>query len=329
VKKITKQIKWLSIAGVGLLISAEIYARFVLGLGNPVLYETSSVYGYRAIPNQNVRRFGNRIFYNAQGLRSEPISPNPVPGTVRVLCIGDSITFGGAQTDQAKTYPYQLQELLNREGSKTFEVLNASAGGWAIENEEAYLRQKGIYRSKIVVLELGSHDLFQPKASGEIVGKSVNFPKKNPLFALEEGFYRYFIPRFLPDLQVGEANLQSAPTEKDLNRNMATFVRIANLVKARKAQLIVILVEQPDELEPKSALANFSKKVIANQARDLNIPYKNLQEDFRLAGNNKLFRDGLHPNAAGNKVMAEAVAKLIQTNFKTSKNVKFYIYNYY
>lgn len=319
-KEINKKIKWLFIASVILLVPAEISARFFLGLGDPMLFQTSPVYGYSPQPNQSVRRIGNKIFYNAQGLRSEPISTNPTPGTVRVLCIGDSITFGGVQTDQAETYPYQLQDILKRKTSRNFEVLNASAGGWAIENEEAYLRQQGIYRSQIVVLELGSHDLFQPKNNGEQVGHSVNYPVRKPLFALEEGFSRYLIPRYFPNLQPHEANLQATPSEKDLKRNIASFIRIANLVKARKAQLIVILVEQPSPLEPKNALGNYSKKLLANEARQLNIPYKNLQKDFQLAGGNKLFRDGLHPNSEGNKVMAIAVAELIKDSLKLAKS---------
>lgn len=310
-KEIKQKIKWLFITGVLLLGATEISARYVLGLGDPPLYEASPIYGYRAKPNQDVRRFGNRIFYNAQGLRSEPIATLPKPGTIRVLCIGDSITFGGVQVDQAQTYPYQLQTILNQNATN-FEVINASTGGWAIENESAYLRHEGIYLSKIVVLELGSHDLFQPKSPSELVG-TVNFPNRKPILALEEGFFRYLIPKVavnLPFFQ--EPNLQANPTKKDLERNLGSFLRIASYVKSQQAQLIVILVEQPEEFEPKSTLANYSKELLAQKTRELNIPYKNLRQDFRLSGGSKLFRDGIHPNSEGNKVMALAVAELIK-----------------
>lgn len=314
-KEINKKIKLLFITCIMIVLPAEISSRLFLGLGDPMLFESSPVYGYRPLPNQNIRRIGNRIFYNAQGLRSEPISTYPKPGTIRILCIGDSITFGGVQTDQAETYPYQLQTILNRQGNK-FEVLNASAGGWAIENEEAYLRQEGIYQSSFVVLELGSHDLFQPKNPGEL--GTINYPTSKPILALQEGFFRYLLPKF-PNLQSQEANLQNVFTEKALKRNLASFNRIANIVKANKAQLIVILVEQPDKLEPKNVLANYSKKAIALEAKKQNVPYKNLGEYFRLAGDEKLFRDVLHPNPAGNKVMAIATAELIQNTLKMDK----------
>jgi lysophospholipase L1-like esterase len=320
-KKVTQKIKCISIVGVALAISAEIAARTVWGLGQPVLYESSQAYGYRPLPNQDILRFGNRIFYNAEGLRSEPISTNPRPGTIRVLCVGDSITYGGVQTDQLETYPYQLQNLLNHQGSEVFEVLNVSAGGWAIENEEAYLRQHGIYGSQIVILQLGSHDLFQPKASSELVGQSASYPSKKPLLALEEGLFRYVLPKFFKNLRFVEPNVQTKLSKQNLNRNIASFVRIANFVKDREAQLVLILVEQPNEMEPKSGLANYSKELLARKAKELNIPYKNLQEDFRKAGNQKLFRDSIHPNPKGNKVMAEVVKNMIQNIVNKSKIV--------
>lgn len=321
----TKKGKWfsitfpaISIPCLGLLLSIETSARLTMGLGDPVLYETSSVYGYRPLPNQNIRRFGNRIFFNAEGLRSEEISTNPVSGTIRVLCVGDSITYGGSQTDQVETYPYQLQELLKRDSSVAVEVLNASAMGWALENQEAYLRKQGIYNSKIVVLQLGTHDLFQPKSSSTIVGQSVSFPAKKPLFAIEEGFSRYFIPKFFPNWQVGTYKLEFAPTKEDVKHNIASFVRIANFIKSKKAKLVLILIEQPEELEPKDELVTFGKKLIADKAKKLNIPYMNLREDFRLAGGSKLFHDGLHPNPKGNRVIAKSVAKWVMSNSKTS-----------
>lgn len=306
---------------IALLVSAEVGARVGLGLGDPLLYETGPDYSYRVAPDQDLQRFGNRVFYNGEGLRSGPIDPQPSSGTTRILCIGDSITYGGAQTDQTETYPYQLQSILNRQDSQKFQVLNASAGGWGIANVEGYLRQEGIYHSQIVVLELGSHDLFQPKASSDLVGHSVSFPDHKPLLALQEGIVRYFIPRFLPGLTAPEPNLQAAPTQQDLERNLASLESIAELVKARRAKLIILLVEQPQGLEPQTALATLSKKKLAHKAKDLNLLYANSKQAFDQAGSHELFRDGLHPNSQGNSVMARVVAKQILNDIEVANGI--------
>ena len=320
-----KKHKWffgLFIASTTLLVSAELFAWLAFGLGNPPLYESSSDYGYRALPNQNLRRFGNRIFYNAEGLRSEPITTKPAPGTIRVLCVGDSITYGGTQTDQALTYPYQLQKILNRNNSTRFEVLNASAGGWAIANQEAYLRRFGIYNSHFVVLQMASHDLFQPKTSGSMVGKLANFPNRKPFSALEEGFFRYFLPRYLPSLQPApDPGVKTLPSKKDLDRNIASLFTINNLVKQQKGQLVVFLIEQPSEFEPKDALTSLGKQVLSQKVKELNLPYISLKEDFRQNGDKKLFYDPIHPNPDGNKVMAKAVERLIRGEVKIANDM--------
>jgi lysophospholipase L1-like esterase len=58
---------------------------------------------------------------NSMGFRGPEIALNPAPGTVRIVCLGDSITFGhGVADDQC--YPAVLQKVLASHGS--FEVIN-------------------------------------------------------------------------------------------------------------------------------------------------------------------------------------------------------------
>ena len=40
------------------------------GLGKPVIYESSRIYGYKIKPNQNITRLGNKIIINNLGMRS-------------------------------------------------------------------------------------------------------------------------------------------------------------------------------------------------------------------------------------------------------------------
>ena len=64
--------KWFrrSLWTVGVLLLLEIVARFVFGLGELPLYREHHAYEYFYKPNQEVYRFGNRIFTNSYGMRS-------------------------------------------------------------------------------------------------------------------------------------------------------------------------------------------------------------------------------------------------------------------
>lgn len=116
--------KWFLVL-VSLLITAEVALRFY-GFGRPLLYEQTD-YGYRVKPGQDIKRFGNQLYYNKQGLRSGEMEHLDVRQH-RVLCLGDSITYGGVQADQTQTYPELLASTLRKRDHQV-SVLNASAGG--------------------------------------------------------------------------------------------------------------------------------------------------------------------------------------------------------
>jgi lysophospholipase L1-like esterase len=84
--------------------------------------------------------FDTPVRINREGLRGPEIGPK-APGTLRVLALGDSFTFGvGAKEGQ--TFPARLQSLL-RGGGRPAEVLNAGAPGFGVPDEAAWFRRWG------------------------------------------------------------------------------------------------------------------------------------------------------------------------------------------
>lgn len=304
---------WIAVAMfAGLLLALELAARWA-GLGKPLLYEKTA-YGYRVVPGQTLERFGHRLSYNDYGMRSESVAARPDPGVLRVLCVGDSITFGSAATDQAQTYPYQLQALLERQGEGArYEVLNISAGGWAMENEEGWLLEHGVYGSQAVVLQVATHDLFQDKAGSEVVGTHASFPERAPLLALQELMVRYVLPRISQRLKLRDpGEVLYHHDRDDVARTMATLERIARLVRSQGAELFVLFVEQPKGYEPDDELTRYGKARLHAKVEELAIPLILTAAAMEAAGGTRAFFDGLHPNSLGNGVMAQqAAARLI------------------
>lgn len=335
-----KKIKYI-VSGVilGFLVT-DILLRLTLGLGSPPIFEVSDDYGYRFKPSQDIKRFGNRIYFNSKGLRSEEISEKPKEGVRRILCIGDSITYGGWFTDQKDTYSYLLQELLNTDNKYHFEVLNASAPGWGIGNEEDYLKAHGIYNSQIVVLQIMIDDLFGTKSSGYLVGRSPSYPDQKPLFALQEIsqilFYRYRhyfqvdSRKQYPDTQDGATLDDSSGhslislsklkprvntvTEINLFNNLISISKIKNLVEKNNAELIVIMLEPCDELESHYDLNALAKSMLEMTLSELKVSYIDLKEKSSLCKEKNAFYDKIHPNYSGNKIIAENIAEIIMDN---------------
>jgi lysophospholipase L1-like esterase len=97
--------------------------------------------------------FTNRVAIDREGMRGPAIAPRDpgtLRGTLRILALGDSFTFGvGAEAGE--TYPARLQEMLRARGLRA-EVLNAGAPGYGVPDEAAWFARWGKPLAPDVVL---------------------------------------------------------------------------------------------------------------------------------------------------------------------------------
>jgi lysophospholipase L1-like esterase len=96
---------------------------------------------------------------NEVGLRDYEIRDD---GSVRILALGDSCTWGWAVA-QSETYPSVLQALLNgRPGSTTYRVINAGLPGYSSYQGLVYLREFGLsFNPAIVIIGFGFNDAYR------------------------------------------------------------------------------------------------------------------------------------------------------------------------
>src|SRR5215203_732744 len=131
------------------LLAAELAVR--LSRPQPVmvvsrgLYEPDPPRRYRLQPGftgslTNRVEFDTKVSINQAGLRGPEVGAK-APGTLRLLALGDSFTFGvGAQARE--TYPARLEEILRSRGVRA-EVLNAGAPGFSVPDETAWFQRWG------------------------------------------------------------------------------------------------------------------------------------------------------------------------------------------
>lgn len=304
--------------GVLLLAAAELVAAH-LGFGKPVLYEATD-YGYRVKPNQHLVRVGNRIDYNAFGMRSENIDAEPHADVVRILCIGDSITNGGAPTDQPDTYPAQLGRLLGAIGIRA-EVLNVSAAGWAPENELGWLREHGLMGAKFVVLQVATHDLFQDMTPASTLDAHPAFPTRDPPWALAEIFGRYLLPRLWPGARAGDPGTQTlARTPERARAGVDSIERAVGLIVRNHATPIVMQIPQPVGLEPQDQVTQEARAWLRGRMKALDVTVVDFSDRMEEQGAVALYRDAFHPNALGNRVMAVGALEALRKHFPPPSN---------
>ncbi|OGX45636.1 MAG: hypothetical protein A3G38_04090 [Omnitrophica WOR_2 bacterium RIFCSPLOWO2_12_FULL_51_8] len=137
--------------------------------GNPHIFRSPQVrhiptpYGYKPEPNQHGSYTLNKLVtVNSSGFRDtrEWIVPKPT-GSYRIIIVGDSFTFGnGVNTEER--FSNLLDKYLQKNHGQV-EVLNASAGGWNLNNEFFFFNTEGLsYEPDALVLAFFPNDWMSP-----------------------------------------------------------------------------------------------------------------------------------------------------------------------
>lgn len=155
---------------VALAIAVEVWVRLSWDpkRGSPGLFLSDPARGQRLAPNYDGWFAGVPVRVNSLGLRDDrEYRLDKAPNTVRILVLGDSVTFGhGAITEN--TYPRLLEQLLRTWRSDVdWQVWNAGVPGYNTSQELSHLLEVGpAFQPDLVVVGFYENDLIgnQPVA---------------------------------------------------------------------------------------------------------------------------------------------------------------------
>jgi len=290
------------------LIVFEVMLRTVLGLGHPLLYQFDADCGYLPKPNQHLRRFFCINDINQFAMRSPSIQPRKPKDEFRIFFLGDSVLFGTTHVDQSKICTSILQRELPGQLHRPVEVLNASAGGWAVPNEVGYLHSRGTFNADLVVMVLNTYDIVQP-FNDLIPGEVVELPTRNPPTAIGEVWSRYVKPRLFHVTTADRGS--SEPVVPD--QKAAAASTLEWLEKARQqceasgARFAIIYTPVVGaDFHPLPALLPLRNQ-LGDWAQSKDVPILDMTEEDSKHPGKEVFFDIVHLNPLGQEVMARAV----------------------
>ena len=299
-----------TIVNVGVLIvvvvGIELVLRIGLGFCDALLYQPSDKYEYIAQPNQNRLRFGVRLMTNSYSQRSE----EPDSTKTIVLGLGDSVLFGGSWMDQDSL----ATTLFSKETG--MQMLNISCGSWGPDNCVAYLKEKGTFGAKAMLLLCSSHDAFDSMSFAPVVGVLPNYPMKQYSFAIWEAIDRYLIPYFNsmthtrkyadPDAVVEKlaANRQVVQKSKHFVKGFDALKHIADSLGI---PMYVYLHAEEGELEQRRY--NDMGQQILLWADTANVRLiDGIKEGERL----DMYHDAIHLNNKGQRHLADVLQRVVK-----------------
>lgn len=302
----------------------------------PFTYDKESF--YRLIPNISMDYYGVKININSFGFRGEEFNLEKDRNTYRILCLGDSVTFG-FRLPIEQTFPFLLCEGLNKDGTEGiyYEVLNGAVPGYCTLQEDKLLRAKGERISPdLVILNVVLNDIVMKKRTyliKKFLASSAffNFLERKHVqmkrlflrekFKLkrseeEQEFANFYNLEYNDSLEISEQ--ESREWEKQL-------IDIKKYCEKIQSRLLVVIFPLAPQVE--EGVAATAQARIALLCRRNMIPYLDLLPELKKVYSEsnksfyafdvlveetkedkpKTFNDIAHFNKYGNKVIAEIV----------------------
>jgi len=320
-RRSARALRWFRGMVVGALLGVlafELASWAYLGFGRRVAMVGHPTIEYVCRPNQLLRRYGNRIEINAWGMRSVAFPKAKTdPRELRVLVIGDSVVFGGNQTDQSELATTLAAQRLEQVLGRSVTVANVSAGSWGPQNQIAFVESYGWFDADLAVVVLSSHDLadvptFRPVRPGGLRGWF--FP------ASRELFFDFALPRLGWTGGGGQAERGSPALRPDGGAVVepgspeGALRRLTEQAAADKVGLALLYFPTRQELAvapPSGASADLialAATLGVDEQSFLGLKTRLMAES---AGGAGCYRDSLHPNVKGQRLMADQLVELI------------------
>ena len=277
---------------------------------------------------------------NSDHLRSEQSSkqlPPKQPGALRIVCLGDSVTFGYrvpvVWPDKPTEYdpgwlPYPMlleQELRAANPGRTIEVITLAVPGYTSHQGLAWLR-RDIDRLKpdLLTVSFGWNDASLSDVPDREAIKT-NWSAVGVRWLIDHSQAFAHATRWLRAREAEKAKAQTQPSPRprpvarvSQQEYLENMLAIAELAHERATPVIVIAAPYRDHSSeaPEADLMLQYRLALGTTMRQRRVPFLELREltEEAYPSNEGWFGERIHPNHMGHRLIASELLKLIGTN---------------
>lgn len=294
--------------------------------GDPVLFWRLRPNADRAIWDFTV------VSTNAQGIRHDrPLGRKP-PGRFRIVCVGDSVTFGyriplvfpdnpDAYDHADAPYAGRLERMLRAQyPGRDIEVVALAVPGYTSFQGRLLLEQTiGWLEPDVVILSFGFNDVAQRVRPDQVVMAPdlVSTTLRRVMSSSQAllHLWRWYTERAARQPKVE----QPAPSERVSRLDyVANMDAMAQLAERHGAKVLVVGAVYRDRTTnpPEARLMGLYRATLREAMRMAEVPFLQIDEltEDGAPGNNELFGEHIHPSSNGHQRMAERILDALRAD---------------
>jgi lysophospholipase L1-like esterase len=171
------------------------------------------------------------------------------------------------------------------------------------------VQRYGFFDADLVLLLVNSGDYADNPTFAPL---GANHPDTQPLFALQEAVFRY-LPRYLPTFTKATASQVTTVSPAEVARGRSDLGQFLSLSKADGTRKVMVFhhPDRPEFLANKYLTGHAEMRALS---QELEIPFIELYPAYAKQDAN-LYRDGIHHNVQGQKVLADALYDAVLARF--------------
>ena len=279
---------------------------------------------------------------NSDHLRSEESSKQlqpKQPGTIRIVCLGDSVTFGFrvpvVWPDKPTEYdpgwlPYPMlieKELRAANPGRTIEVITMAVPGYTSHQGLAWLRRDiNKLKPDLLTVSFGWNDASMSDVPDREAIQT-NWSAVATRWLIDHSQAFAHATRRLRAREVEKAKAQTPTRSRPVPRvsqqeYLDNILAIEHLARARQTPVIVIAAPYRDHSPeaPEADLMLQYRLALGRAMRQRSVPFLELREltEEAYPANEGWFGERIHPNHMGHRLIASELLKLIGTQHALS-----------
>jgi len=286
-----------------------------IGLGDPIIYGLNPNYRFAPLPNQAIeRRRDARVTINSSGLRATKEWDEQVD--LRILFVGDSVTWGGTYVDDSDIFSEKSCARLNDQMAQVFLCGNAGVNAYGTDNMAQRIHHDSIDNENWLVITLIGSDTTRSLANVTAGPWFLETPTSFP--AIQDAAH-YVLHRAIAVIRGSGTYIHEDNDALFVAENSLNQLKNILLEEAAKGKRVLVIWHPTKQEHQAGDLSAESQLVVKSFRDDPQLDFIDMSTIFPRSGLDDIYYDYVHLDRQGHDLFARAISNHIASDLPSGR----------